>query len=1161
MTLGPTDGDPDPTLDDAAGRQVIRCSLDESLLVEAAAGTGKTSELIRRLVNVLEEGRAEVGGIVAVTFTRKAAGELKLRLRQALDRARTDAPSAERRSNLERAIAHLEEARIGTIHAFCAEILRERPVEARVDPSFEELNERDSRRLYDRAFRRWLEEGLIELPEALRRALSRPDSGWDRKTAAERLAEDGWTLVQWRDFTTPWRREPFSRTAEIDRLLELVETVSILSTKAKHPTDPLAAALEPARELSRRIARTDSGRGTRDYEALEAELIALLTELKNRNRTKKSAGYGLFAEGVLREALVEKRDALIADLAAFERRANADLAAALQGELFRLGARYAELKERGGKLDFADLLIKVRDLLRDDAGVRQWFQAKLSHIFVDEFQDTDPLQTEILLLLAADDPRESDWTKARPIPGKLFLVGDPKQSIYRFRRADVVVYQSVKAQLASMGVRIVHLSESYRAVLPIQRAVNAAFEPVMKEDLRSGQPAYVPLAAPREERAITLVAPDSPLAPPPLVALSVPVAHGSARRVRNEAVNACLPATVAAFIAWMLKSSGWTVRDSDDPNKRVPIRPRHIAILFRRFMSGSNDMARPYVQELEQRSLPHLLVGGRSFHHREEVESMRAALAAIEWPDDELSVYATLKGPLFAIPDQTLFRFRQEHKRLHPFRPLPAELGPDLAPIKEALLCLKELHRRRNHRPIVETLNELLDRTRAHAGFALRKAGPQVLASVQRVLDLARSFEVGGGLSFRGFVEDLDRESENEKSTEAPLLEESADGVRIMTVYSAKGLEFPIVILGDMTARRAPMHPSRFLDSERGLFATKLVNCQPLELQENAELEIERDQAEGARIAYVAATRAKDVLVIPAIGTGPREGWFDVLNRAIYPPGARWQKAEPAPACPAFGTSTIRSAASFGEAIAPGLHRFDDRGYSVVWWDPSKLELTAHPTFGLVQELLLVEKQGPAEESNARYQAWHAERRRTLELGRRPILSPFAASEPGAPAPPANEAPIEELVLPRNSVRPGGPRFGTLVHTILRDVPFDADPGAVRALAELHGRLLGATEDEIRAAAAPVSALLGHALIARAQRAARCHRELPVLLRTDSDALLDGTIDLAFLEDRTWTVVDFKTDADLSARRAHYRKQLEWYLAAMSRSSGGGPVRGILLRM
>jgi ATP-dependent exoDNAse (exonuclease V) beta subunit len=209
----------------------------------------------------------------------------------------------------------------------------------------------------------------------------------------------------------------------------------------------------------------------------------------------------MYADNVSRQDLLDRREALVRDIGAFQINADAELASELRTEMQGLLDRYEDLKQRSGKLDFVDLLIRARDLVRDNAAVRAYLQQRFTRIFVDEFQDTDPLQAEILLLLAADDPEETDWLKALPAPGKLFLVGDPKQSIYKFRRADVVLYHQVRDALAGRGVRVLHLAKSFRAVRPIQECVNAAFEPEMRADAATGQAGYVHLLEHAEARS------------------------------------------------------------------------------------------------------------------------------------------------------------------------------------------------------------------------------------------------------------------------------------------------------------------------------------------------------------------------------------------------------------------------------------------------------------------------------------------------------------------------------------------------------------------------------------------------------------------------------------------------------------------------------------
>jgi ATP-dependent exoDNAse (exonuclease V) beta subunit len=211
---------------DADARRRIRDDLGATLFVEAAAGTGKTSALVSRIVNLLRSGHGSLDRIAAVTFTEKAAGEMKLRLRAEIESARVDADMTEsERGALEQALSQLELARIGTIHAFCGDLLHERPVEARVDPLFEVAPEDESERLLDQTFDAWFQQALAEPGEAVRRVLRRRPRGRFRVGPREQLRRALGNLVEHRDFPAPWRREPLDREARIDALMEELERV------------------------------------------------------------------------------------------------------------------------------------------------------------------------------------------------------------------------------------------------------------------------------------------------------------------------------------------------------------------------------------------------------------------------------------------------------------------------------------------------------------------------------------------------------------------------------------------------------------------------------------------------------------------------------------------------------------------------------------------------------------------------------------------------------------------------------------------------------------------------------------------------------------------------------------------------------------------------
>ena len=1186
------------TLVDADARAAIYDALDDTLIVEAAAGTGKTTELVRRILRVLETGRATMVEIVAVTFTEKAAGELKLRLREALEKARADAEasgSIDVKARLDLALETLEEAHVNTIHGFCADLLRERPVEATVDPLFAVLTEAQATRLYSRAFRDWLQAALQDPPEGARRALRRTSGGaffgGGSDGPIDRLQNAGRQLAEGRDFPTPWTRRPFDRASEIERLVGVLHTFAALTDTPASERDNLFVDTAGVRRLSRQI-RLEQSFGRVEHDAWEARLVDLVRD-RGFSRPRKGTGYK-FGPNATRTDVLAARDRLFGDLQQFRKDADADLAACLQGELAGATAKYQTLKSAAGVLDFADLLARARDLLKSNTAVRLHLQQKFRRIFVDEFQDTDPVQAEILLLLAADDPDVNRWDHVRPKPGKLFIVGDPKQAIYRFRGTDVGTYWRVGRHLEAQGGRVVKLTTSYRSVPGIQRFVNAAFAPVMVANETTLQADYVPLSPSRPAMA----------SQPSVVALPVPRPYSGRGPLRasGKAIDESLPDAVGAFIAWLTDpKNGWTVAGG------VALQPKHIAVLFRRFSSFSQDITRKYTDAMEARGVPHLLVGGKSFHGREEVETVRAALAAIEWPDDELSVFATLKGSLFAIDDAHLLEFRHRFHVLHPFR-VPKELGGNsgqelvltaeptshLQPIADVLRLVQQLHRQRNYRPVADTVSRLLAETRAHVGFILRPAGEQALANVLHVAELARQYEAGGGISFRGFIDELRSAAESE-AAEAPILEESSDGVRLMTVHKAKGLEFPVVILADLTCRMSRGDASRYLDADRQLLAMKIGGWAPHELHDHAAEEVARDEAEGVRLAYVAATRARDLLVVPALGDGAWDGgWLAPLNAALYPATSVRRTPARGPGCPPFKSKDTvlerpndETAGPF--TVCPGLHAFEGgesaAGYDVVWWDLGTLALGAKTSFGVRRDDLIVKDvaRHVVADGRSRYDRWRLARADALDAGKVPSIEVRTVRERTA-----DDQSAVELVGPFDLAQgrqmgqvglvglvrtPGrsdpavparGPAFGVLVHAVLALTPFDTDANQLRALATSEARVLGLSEVDAAQAAMNVERMLTHDLLVRARAAearGACRRETPVTVLLPEGTLVEGVVDLAFEEQGTWTVVDYKTDRELDGDGLErYRRQVAIYIHAVATATGQ-PASGVILQV
>jgi ATP-dependent exoDNAse (exonuclease V) beta subunit len=693
------------------------------------------------------------------------------------------------------------------------------------------------------------------------------------------------------------------------------------------------------------------------------------------------------------------------------------------------------------------------------------------------------------------------------------------------------------------------------------------------------------------------------------VALPVPRPYGK-RDVTLGALAVSQPRAIAAFVKWMLSPQcTWTVEEGGGRRK---VQPRDICLLFRRFLSFGNDVTRDYVDHLEARGVPHLLVGGKTFHEREEVDAIRTALTAIEWPEDELSVYATLHGPLFAIGEEELLEYHALAHVFHPYR-VPRDLPDRLQPIAKALGTLRELHAARNHRPVADTLGRLIAATRAHAGFILWRGGEQVLANVLHISDLARRYESEGGLSFRGFVDVLHDASGRADAPEAPILEEGSEGVRLMTVHKAKGLEFPIVILADIGCKLSLEDAARHLDPAKRLCAMKLGGWSPQDLLDHNDEEAKRDEAEGIRLAYVAATRARDLLVVPGVGDGSyQKGWVRPLNRALYPPREQRQSPGTARGVPLFkGKDTVLADARpdgqqpDASTVRPGAYELVDpasgASYTVVWWDPLLLEDEAENPRGVRREDLIAKVADAADVAadRKRYDDWRERRLASREKGAEASLQVVTATEAtdaadGAdeqqpqmtqmtetPGPQMTRTPGPQMTqmtqisgvqledaAQLQGPRPSGKRFGTLVHALLATIPLEASATEIRELAALHARLFSASDEERDVAASIAVNVLKHPRLLAARDAEskgrRVWREAPVSLRLDDGSgaprLVDGQVDLAYETDDGWVVIDFKTDIEIVSAQDAYKQQVALYADAVSKATGR-PSTGILLRV
>jgi ATP-dependent helicase/nuclease subunit A len=812
---------PRPELADHAERRRALEDLDTTFLVEAAAGSGKTTLLLGRIVNLVRSGRARLSEIAAVTFTEKAAADLRVRLRGELARA-----------GLHESLRELEIARIGTIHAFAAGLLRERPVEAGVDPGFTVADPLGARLLLDRTWEAWLPEALSDpaAAEPVRQAI-------DQGLGLARLRELTFALVDARDRLdglpgpAPYAEPPTGLNREVRATL--VRLADLARGAVKDPEDRAARALEDLALWVHQTAglpEADQVRALLGAPRLPDKVERLGNKAKWRDRAAlEQCRAGLLA---LRERVEAARTV-----------ACHNLVAGLAGWATGFVGAYDLAKGRAGCLDFLDLLLRARNLVRDRPDVRQDFQRGIRYLLVDEFQDTDPLQLEMVLSLAEGAP-----------PGSLFVVGDPKQSIYRFRRADIETYEAAKTTLAGRG-EVVAIRANFRSTRAILEAVNGVFEGIMVPPPDGAyQPAYVALEpSPRTE----------PGGQPVVLALSpdAPPASSLAEAAAQEA------RLVAAYL----------VREVEHARR---FRYGDVALLFRAMTSVA-----VYEDALRAAGIPFRTVGGRHYYDRSEVGWTIAALAAIEDPHDPVALVGALRSPFFGVTDEALLRLHTLGGEFCYLRPLPPDAGPVLA---GAWALLGALHRERNAVAPAAVVERLLARTEVLAAYALEPQGEARVANLLKVLDTARVLEATGALTFRGFVRWLrDRGAARYEEEESAV--DAAEAVRLMTIHKAKGLEFPVVVVPDL-GREGPWRaPVLLAERVSGRVAVNLgrlgdTALTTLDWADAESREIQRVDAEALRVLYVALTRAERCLVLPVPSRPEGKGFYQHLGTLLGAP-------------------------------------------------------------------------------------------------------------------------------------------------------------------------------------------------------------------------------------------------------------------------------------
>ena len=830
---------------DQEDRDRARLHLHANAVVEAGAGTGKTTLLTDRLLFQLLAGdkAAAVTQLVALTFTEKAAAEIKVRLADKLSEvaagkgesaerilAEVDARfgvDAETAAGLaRRALEDLDKAQIGTIHSFAAHVLRLFPIEAGVDPSFKVDEGPLFDELFDAEWAAFLDEELGEKPprgrqwlDVLRLCPLEDLRGLAVELCRERIDLDG-----------VGRADP-DAAARLEALA--AELAAIPATQEPpHRSSKIAQAIEG---LCERLGDL----------ALTARMDA--PELPDRMTVYKLPGSSWPKNWEPELAVVYERALMAAGKSSPEGEAVVRAACAL---VLPFARRFRRSFARRGLISFDGLLRRARDLVRDHPEAREELKRQYAALFIDEFQDTDPLQGEFLMLLAeAPGVCATGWENAALGPGRLFVVGDPKQSIYRFRGADIAAYERFTARILASGPLLpCDLTANFRSPAGLIGPVNAIFEELMLP-VPGLQAPYKALSAGKNAD------------PSPAVELVVARTDEGADEVRR---------LEASFIAdWIARHCGegkaWRFKD--------------VAVLAR--------TGKPFpelVDALRAAGVPYVIETKRGFYGSAEVLDLINLLRALDDPEDSVALAGLLRSPLCLLPDQELLELSQKG-RLSYLRDTGKKSVDDLC------AQLRRLRARVGRVPLGELVGCLLRETNLYELSARAYHGAQTVANLSKFARLAAQASDDRSLTLKEFVAELFAELDDpQEEGESPLADEHLEAVRLLTVHKSKGLEFPVVFFTNASSRPfAGRSAASCVDWGSGRTGLRLEKSGAasaamawLEPQEK-----EREAHEARRVLYVALTRAKQRLFIVGAETGEKAALTSLLAQArAWPPEA-----------------------------------------------------------------------------------------------------------------------------------------------------------------------------------------------------------------------------------------------------------------------------------
>lgn len=1127
---------------------------DDNLIVVAGAGSGKTRVLVERYLRLLKDNPDwRINSLVAITFTREAAFAMRNRLRVELERLAEEDGG----DHWGRHLSQLDSARIDTIHGLCASIMRANAAQAGIDPKFEVLDENEAAMLLDDI----ADDVLAKIEAPLSKLFAHYDA-FRIENALKQMSvinaeyapmpDDPEELF--RSWEAQWSKDVLEAR---EQLLECAQLAELASAGSAPEEDKLAELVAQYRRLIGRI---------QDEE--DAKTIAqLMRDCHDKgavgNKGSAAAWGGSTAKAEAADTLRELRSRIKESLAEIGDEPNdldwatAEMLPLWHQLLQRVRTTYRQYKQENAQLDFDDLERVTAELLQNDQVRVRYRNAEFKHLLVDEFQDTNAAQWEIIQSLADLDRR-----------GSLFVVGDPKQSIYQFRGADVSAFNCARNKIATRETgEEFPLSQSFRSHQPLVEQFNELFAKIFVRDESSPVKGYEvefdkPMTAFRRD-------------PPALPAIEVQLLDMDDRDAAGETVSGRngrrqgrssedMRRWEAYEIAMRIKTmiaEQRPVFDNDDRQNRN-IDFRDVAILFQ---SMTNITL--YEDALKAQEIPFLTIAGRGYFDRQEIWDMLDLLRFLHNPADDLSLATVLRSPMFAFSDDLLFALRLIHDEgAVPRQPLPlwralhvavennvpAVTDEDLKLIKHALNTLQDLRRRAGKVTISELLRRSLALTNYLAILTSLPGGDRLRGNVEKLLQLA---DDSGRITLGKFTRYLtDLSSREVRESEAVL--EPGNALRLMTVHASKGLEFPLIILADASWERGNLGaPTIHVDPKHGLsccvYSEETVKYESgFAHRRNLKLLALKEAAERKRLLYVAATRAQDYLLISGAAKqnkngllSPR-GWLKLLLPALgiteLPPepdktmkfaGHDLRLLTPmAPPPQAIHSPLIRSTPRLDVST-------DERGYPPLAPPLLKpLPAASFPSPTHISVTQLEDLGGLRYDADSRLRSLHARR--------------FKSSVVTGAADAEDDRSLEIR-------RPSRRLIGLITHEVLRYADFSSDADFDDKLVQSIVWEQGLTEPaEFRHALQEIRELVrlyGESEVfgwIKSARVAgrRVYTELPFLFRTEK-RVIHGVIDVMLQQsDDEWVIIDYKTstvvDADFASHARRFRLQLGIYAAA-----------------